>query len=137
ISAGKRTTLKPGDKLPLKGLDSVVVSSNGQILSKRLKGAGPNEFCKDVKEKPRDKTENQRSLGFLLSYGKFKFLDTGDLTWDIETELACPENKIGAVTLMQATHHGFFNGNSGQPAHIWGVRPQVMVVNNGPRKGLQ
>ncbi len=40
VATGKRTTLKPGDKLPVKGLDTVVISSNGQIISARVRGGG-------------------------------------------------------------------------------------------------
>jgi hypothetical protein len=50
--------------------------------------------------------------------------------------LACPVNKIGEVSLFQATHHGFSNGQSGAPAQIWSLRPQVVIVNNGARKGF-
>jgi competence protein ComEC len=135
---GKRTIAKPGDKLPLKGIDAIVVSANGQTIAKPINGGGgPNPFCQDAKQHDPDKTENQRSTGFLLTYGKFKFLDLGDLTWDKEMELACPVNKLGTITLMQATHHGFVNDFSGNPAQIWALKPQVVVVNNGPRKGLQ
>ena len=63
-------------------------------------------------------------------------MDVGDLTWDREMQLACPANKIGTVTLLQATHHGFSNGQSGAPALIWAIKPQVVVVNNGARKGF-
>jgi len=137
ISAGRRTILKPGDKLPFKDVDAVVVSSNGEIISKPINHGGPNPFCEGAKQKDPDKTENQRSLGFLLTFGKFTFLDLGDLTWDKEMELACPLNKLGTVTLMQATHHGFFGDFSGAPAHVWALKPQVVVVNNGPQKGWQ
>jgi beta-lactamase superfamily II metal-dependent hydrolase len=135
-SAGKRMTMKPGDRLPLKGLEAVVVASNGATIAKPINGGGANPFCQGAEQKPADTTENQRSLGFLLTYGKFKFLDVGDLTWDKEMELACPANKLGAVTLMQATHHGFVRDFSGAPAHVLALKPQVVVVNNGPRKGL-
>jgi hypothetical protein len=50
--------------------------------------------------------------------------------------LACPMNRIGRVTLFQATHHGFYNDASGAPALVWGIQPQVVVVNNGATKGL-
>jgi len=131
-----RTTLKPGDKIPLNGVQVEVLTSNGEVIAKPLAGGGPNPLCKDAETKPADTTENQRSAGFLLTYGKFKFLDLGDLTWDKEMELACPVNKVGAVTLLQATHHGFYGDFSGAPALVWAVKPQVVVVNNGARKGL-
>src|SRR6185503_14275378 len=138
VAAGKRTTLKPGDKLPLKGLDAVVISSNGQITGSPVNGGGAaNPNCAGAVQHPADKTENQRSAGILLTYGKFKFLDLGDLTWDIEMQLACPVNKLGTVTLFQATHHGFFNDFSGAPAHVLALKPQIVIVNNGATKGWQ
>jgi beta-lactamase superfamily II metal-dependent hydrolase len=137
VAAGKRTTLKPGNRLPLTGVESVVVTSNGATIAKPLTGGGPNAFCAGAKQHDPDTTENQRSLGFLLTYGKFKFLDLGDLTWDKEMELACPVNKLGTVTLLQATHHGFYRDYSGAPAHVWALKPQVVVANNGPQKGMQ
>ena len=133
---GKRTVLKPGDKIPLPGTDITVVVANGEPIAKAINGGGPNALCKDAVQKDPDKTENQRSAGFLLTFGKFKFLNMGDLTWDKEMEMACPVNKVGTVTLFQATHHGFFADYSGAPALIWAIKPQVVVVNNGARKGL-
>jgi competence protein ComEC len=137
LARGKRTTLKPGDKLPLKGVETLVVSANGQTIASAVKGGGPNSYCSNAQQKPADTTENQRSVGFILTYGKFKFADFGDLTWDKEMELACPVNKLGTVTLFQATHHGFVNDFSGAPAHVWALKPQIVVVNNGPTKGWQ
>ena len=34
------------------------------------------------------------------------------------------------------THHGFFGGRFGALAHVFAIRPKVVIVNNGPRKGL-
>jgi len=136
-AAGKRVTVKPGDKIPLSGVDITAVSAAGQVLGKALKGGGKaNEYCKDVPQKPEDKTENSQSVGFLLTYGKFKFLDLGDLTWDREMMLACPNNKLGTVSLFQASHHGFSSGQSGSPALVFGLKPQVVIVNDGARKGF-
>ena len=137
LAAGKRTTMKPGDKLPVKGLDAVVVSSNAQTISAAINKGAANPLCANAEQPKPDTTENERSLGFLLTYGKFKFLDLGDLTRDIEMQLACPVNKLGTVTLFQATHHGFFNDFSGAPAHVLALKPQVIIVNNGATKGWQ
>jgi hypothetical protein len=93
-------------------------------------------YCDNAEQKPTDTTENSQSVGFLLTYNKFSFLDVGDLTWDREMQLACPVNKIGEISLFQATHHGFSNGQSGNPALINSLKPQVVVVNNGGRKGF-
>jgi beta-lactamase superfamily II metal-dependent hydrolase len=135
-AGNRRTVVKAGDKIPLKGVDITVVSANGDVLPNKMKRGFVNKLCDGAERKPTDNTENSRSTGFLLTYGKFSFLDVGDLTWDREMMLACPDNKIGEVSLMQATHHGFSNGQSGAPALIWSLKPQVVVVNNGARKGF-
>ena len=49
--------------------------------------------------------------------------------------LACPVNKLGKVTVYQAGRHGSFDG-AGAPAFLGAIAPQVVIVNNGPRKGL-
>lgn len=133
VADGKRRTVAAGEKIPLKGVELTVVSSDGKVINR---SGAINPFCQDAVRKPDDTTENQRSAGFLLTFGRFKFLDLGDLTWDKEMELACPANRIGTVSLFQATHHGFYGDNSGAPAHVWAIKPQVVLVNNGPRKGL-
>jgi beta-lactamase superfamily II metal-dependent hydrolase len=137
VSEGKRVVVKPGDEIPLKDVNVTVVTANGEVIAKPINGGRANDYCKDAQQKETDKTENGRSTGFLLTYGKFKFLDVGDLTWDREMMLACPVNLVGTVTLFQATHHGFVNGISGAPPMVWAVKPQVVVVNDGPRKGLE
>ncbi len=132
-ATGHRTSLAVNGEIKMKGVRVDIVSSNGDVLSK---GGTANSYCQSAVKKDVDPTENARSLGFKLTYGKFTFLDLGDLTWNKELELACPENHLGQVTLYQATHHGFYNDNSGAPAHVWAIKPQVVIVNNGPRKGL-
>jgi beta-lactamase superfamily II metal-dependent hydrolase len=135
-AGNRRTMVKPGDKIPLAGVNITVVSANGEVIAKPIHKGFANKLCDGAERKPTDNTENSRSTGFLLTYGKFTFLDVGDLTWDREMMLACPENKVGEVTLLQATHHGFSNGQSGAPALIWSLKPEVVVVNNGARKGF-
>lgn len=133
---GKRMIVKPGDMVPLKGVQVQVVSAKGEVLAKPINGGGANPYCANAEQKEPDKSENSQSAGLLLTYGKFKFLDVGDLTWDKEMALACPVNKLGKVTMYQATHHGFWHDVSGATAHLMGIQPQVVVVNNGPRKGF-
>jgi competence protein ComEC len=134
-SAGKRTILKPGDEIPLKGARVLVVSSDQKLLAKPVNGGGPNPFCADAEQKAPVSPENQRTVGVLLIYGKFKYLNLVDLDWSKEMELACPVNKLGTVTLYQTGRHGAFDG-AGAPAFLNAIRPQVVVVNNGPRKGM-
>jgi hypothetical protein len=58
-----------------------------------------------------------------------------DLDWAKEMEFVCPVNKLGTMTLYQSGRHGSFDG-AGAPALLGAIRPQVVVINNGPRKGL-
>jgi beta-lactamase superfamily II metal-dependent hydrolase len=134
-STGKRTIVKPGDTIPVKGLQALVVSSDAQILSKPVNGGGPNPLCADAEQKAPVAPENQRTVGVLLTYGKFKYLNLIDLDWEKEMELACPVNRLGQVTIYQTSRHGSFDG-AGAPAFLGAIRPQVIVVNNGPRKGM-
>jgi beta-lactamase superfamily II metal-dependent hydrolase len=137
IAAGKRTIVNAGDTIPLAGVTIDVVASHGAVLSKPINGGGAaNPFCKDAEVKEPNKTENSQSAGVLVSYRGFTFLDVGDLTWDKERDLACPANKLGRVSLLLATHHGFFNDQSGAPELLWAIQPQVVIANNGPRKGM-
>jgi competence protein ComEC len=129
-----RRTVKPGDKIPLRGVSVTILTSGGEHISKPLPGAGqPNPACADVKPLGPDPTENAQSIGFLLTYGKFRFLDLGDLTWDKELALMCPSNPIGTVDVFLVSHHGMAISNS--PALVWAVRPRVAIMNNGAKKG--
>ena len=137
LAKDHRKIVSVGDQLSLGNkVQLTFVSAGGKVLEKSLKRGTSVNHCANAQAKDEDKTENGQSAGFLLTYGKFSFLDLGDLTWDREMQLACPENKIGEVSLFQATHHGFSNGQSGNPALIWSLRPQVVIVNNGARKGF-
>lgn len=134
-SAGKRTIVKPGDTIPIKGLNVVIVSSNQEVLANPINGGGPNPLCADAEQKDSAGPENARGVGLLLTYGNFKYLNLIDLDWSKEMELACPVNKLGKVTLYQTGRHGSFDG-AGAPALLGAIQPQVVVVNNGPRKGM-
>jgi beta-lactamase superfamily II metal-dependent hydrolase len=127
----RRIVVKPGDKIPIKGLDILVVTSAGNAF-KRAK-ASPNPFCGSTPPKPGvDNSENAQSVGLFFTFGRFRMLDLGDLTWNKELELMCPNNPIGTVNLFMVSHHG--NDASNSPALVHAIAPKVTIMNNGPRK---
>jgi competence protein ComEC len=134
IGTSAHLTVKPGDHLPVKGMDAVVVSADGNIIDKPLPGAGgTNQFCSGVDQKATDSSENARSLGLVITLGKLRIVDLGDLTWNKELELMCPENKIGKADIFVVSHHGLDQSNS--PPLVHGIQPRVAIMDNGSKKG--
>lgn len=130
----KHLVVKAGDKLPIPGMDVTVISADGELIAKPLPGAGAqNEFCKVSAPRPADQTENARSLGTLITVGKAKILDLGDLTWDKEMQLMCPVNKLGKVDVLIVSHHGW--NQSSSPALVHAIHPRVAIMDNGETKG--
>ena len=130
----KRIVAKPGDQLPVSGVHAEVVSADGAVIDKPLPGAGQaNAACAMSEQREADQTENARSLGTLIAFGKLRILDLGDLTWDKEMQLVCPANKLGHVDIYVVSHHGW--NQSGSPALVDGVGPRVAIMDNGAKKG--
>ena len=137
-SAGKRSTLKAGDKLPIAGVEALVLAASGEVLSTDARYSGTrlaeNERCASAPpDRAIDGSDNARSVTILFSLGEFAFLDCGDLTWNVEKELVCPFDLIGPVDLFQVTHHGMDISN--HPTLLETIAPRVAVMDNGPRKG--
>ena len=135
-----RTVVKPGDRVPLAGVEVTVVASHGEVLGSSLPGAPgagePNPACADHAERDESAAtdpDNDYSAGFVLAYGDFRTINLGDLTWNREGRLMCPVRRVGTVDLYVTSHHGI--DRSGSPALVHGVRPRVAVMNNGLRKG--
>jgi beta-lactamase superfamily II metal-dependent hydrolase len=132
----KHTVAKPGDKLPVAGLDWRVVSAGGDVLKTSLPGAGkPNPYCASFKPQDVDITENAQSVGSVVTFGRFRVAHLGDLTWNKESDLMCPNNRIGTVDLFVVSHHGQAISNSEVLVHA--IQPRVAIMNNGTRKGGQ
>jgi competence protein ComEC len=134
LEHNRHLVLKPGELLPLKQMRVQVLTSAGEPITGALAGAGqPNPYCADEAKPPDDTTENPRSLGILVTFGKFRFIDLGDLTKNKELELVCPTNLVGTVDVYLTTHHGLDQSNGKAIVHA--LRPRVAVMNNGPHKG--
>jgi competence protein ComEC len=133
----KHTVLKPGDRVPVAGLDWRIVTSAGKAITTPLAGAGRANAaaCADFQRKPDPATpdDNGQSVGSVIAFGKFRVLDLGDLLWNNEFDLVCPRNLVGPVDLYLVTHHGL--DRSGSPQLVHSVRPRVAVMQNGTRKG--
>jgi competence protein ComEC len=132
--SGRHLQVKPGDKIPIAGLDVTVIAAGGQAIAKPLPGAGAaNPLCRDHTPKDADPSENAQSVGVVIGHGRFRMLNLGDLTWNKEHDLVCPSNRIGPIDLYLTTHHGL--DQSGPAALVHAVRPRVAIMNNGPKKG--
>jgi len=131
---GNHIQVKAGDTIPIKGLDVRVLSAAGNAIGSPLPGAGqPNPECDTFQLHAVDPTENAQSVGILVSYGDFRMIDLGDLTWNKEKDLVCPVNKIGTVDLYLVSHHGM--NMSGSPQLVHALHPRVALMNNGAKKG--
>jgi len=137
--AGKpRRIVHPGDTISIPGLTAIVLTADGEHIApdKRVLGPGikptPNPLCAAEPHWDLDTTENPRSTGVLITYGKFRFLDLGDLTKAKEIPLVCPDNLIGTVDLYLVNHHGFNLSNS--KAFVDAIHPRVAIMDNGAHK---
>jgi competence protein ComEC len=133
IEGRPRRIVKPGDTIKIPGLSVVVLAADGEHIS-AVPGIKPqpNPYCATERKWEVDDTENARSTGILLTYGKFKFLDLGDLTGAKEVALVCPKNPIGSVDLYLVDHHGMDLSNS--RALVDAIHPRVAIMNNGAHK---
>lgn len=133
-ATGTHVVAKPGDKVPLRDLDMTVVSSDGAVITRPLAGGGAaTSTCAATKPMPDDPSENARSVGSVIAFGRFRMVDMGDLTWNKELALVCPNNLLGTVDLLLSTHHGRAESNA--PPFVHALQPRVIVMNNGPKKG--
>lgn len=132
-NAGERVVIQAGDALDVGAVHLDFVSSARELITEPLAGAGAaNPHCEGALDKPGD-DENAASVGFVLRFGSFDFLNLADLLWNQEQRLVCPVNLLGKVDVYLTTHHGL--ERSGAPQLVHAVEPLVALMNNGARKG--
>ena len=130
------TIPKPGMKIPVAGLDINIVSTAGELTTNPVPGvrAAANPICANAKEREQDNTPNNyESIGMTIDFGKFRYLDLTDLTWNQEMQLVCPRNLLGTFALYRTTRHG--TDWAGSEALVHTIKPRVAVMNNNPTKG--
>ena len=137
---GEHVVAAPGDRVPVDGLDVRIIASGGAELDAPLPGAGgANPFCDGFTFHGDDITsrygnaEDDQSVSTFVGFGGFRTVIMGDLNWNREHALMCPDNRIGTVDLYLVSHHG--SETSGSEALAHAIAPRAAVMNNGPRKG--
>lgn len=133
MGGAKRISVTPGMKFMLGGVELTIVAAGGKVA--QLPTAIPNPACAGTTMRRDTPDEDPQSVGFVARFGKFEFVDLGDLTAGVEHNLVCPMNQIGLVDLFQSSQHGEDESNPVQLVH--GFQPQVIVVNNGASKGAK
>jgi hypothetical protein len=145
----RHTIVRPGDAIGIKGIEVRVLCAGGKILSKPLPGAGqPNPAGEGVDKRGDDDAEDAQSIGVLATYGSFRFVYLGDLTWNIAHSLFFPRNRVGTADAYLITHHAqslpksmgdYYYGLSSCPkSEVHGLRPRVAILSlgaNGHRQG--
>ena len=133
IEGKPRRILHPGDSIQIPGLSAVVLAADGEHIA-QVPGIKPlpNPYCSNERKWPDDPSENSRSAGILVTFGKFRFLDLGDLTGAKEVALVCPNNPIPPIDLYLVDHHGMDLSNA--RALVDAVHPRVAIMNNGAHK---
>ncbi|MGH9351677.1 MAG: ComEC/Rec2 family competence protein, partial [Terriglobia bacterium] len=132
---GHHILAKPGMEIPIRGLRVTVLTAAGQHIDQSLPGGGErNSYCPATTQPITDRSENAQSVGVLVSMGKFRMIDLGDLpSWMGEYALMCPTNRVGHVEVYLTTQHAY--AESGGTFLVDALHPFVVIGDNGAHKG--
>jgi competence protein ComEC len=132
---GHHILAKPGMQIPVRVMNVVVLTAAGKHIEDSLPGGGEhNPFCPASTQAIVDRSENAQSVGVLVSYGKFRMIDLGDLpSWMGEYDLVCPTNRVGQVEVYLTTQHAY--AESGASFLVDALHPVVAIADNGAHKG--
>jgi len=134
IAGRERRLMQAGDTLEIDGLSLLAVVGDRVVVDGVNGEPAAGIGCADIVAKVDDEEEeNPRSLGFLMSWGAARLLALGDITWNLENQIVCPDNRLGAVDLYVADNHG--SGISNSPVFLRNIDPRVVLFQNGTRKG--
>lgn len=132
----RRVDAKAGDKITLDGVVLNIVTSAGSSLARPLAPtAGTNASCPAVQRRQADVSEDGQSVGVVMNFGKFRFADLGDLTWNVSYGIFCPVNKVGPVDLYLISRHAMNDSQTSRTccslAELHGLAPRVAILSSG------